>query len=191
MSSFSDKLTTHNQRARSARSEEVEKLSNKHLNWQNEIDKQKQVQKENFLKTYNSDIKRQLNAKDVARKQRIEARDDAKKKWQQSQDTISRRSRNYESIKSEQNHKNRKLNDKFERIEQTRVGIIQGKESAKEYQHELNSMKSNNNRKNKEHEQQQLNSIKERVWKKHKMTFIRRKKQMKEVLPPSTYEIYM
>jgi 6-pyruvoyl-tetrahydropterin synthase len=171
MSSFSDKLTTHNQRARSARSEKVEKLSNKHLNWQNEIDKQKQVQKENFLKTYNSDIKRQLNAKDVARKQRIEARDDAKKKWQQSQDTISRRSRNYESIKSEQNHKNRKLNDKF--------------------QHELNSMKSNNNRKNKEHEQQQLNSIKERVWKKHKMTFIRRKKQMKEVLPPSTYEIYM
>ena len=191
MSSFSDKLTTHNQRALSARSEKVEKLSNKHLNWQNEIDKQKQVQKENFLKTYNSDIKRQLNAKDVARKQRIEARDDAKKKWQQSQDTISRRSRNYESIKSEQNHKNRKLNDKFERIEQTRVGIIQGKESAKEYQHELNSMKSNNNRKNKEHEQQQLNSIKERVWKKHKMTFIRRKKQMKEVLPPSTYEIYM
>jgi len=191
MSSFSDKLTTHNTRARSARSEKVEKLSNKHLNWQNDIDKQKQVQKENFLRTYNSDIKRQLNSKDVARKQRIESRDESQKKRQQSQDTLSKQSKNYQDIKSEKNKRNMKLNERFESIEQRRIGTIRDKEQGREYQHEYNSMKSNNNKKNKEHEQQQLNSIKERVWKKHKMTFIRRKKQMKEVLPPSTYEIYM
>jgi hypothetical protein len=52
-------------------------------------------------------------------------------------------------------------------------------------------MRMSDNLKAKETEKQQLNSIKELVWKKHKMTAIRRKKQMKDVLPPSTYDIYM
>ena len=52
-------------------------------------------------------------------------------------------------------------------------------------------MRVTDNQKGKEIEKQQLNSIKERIRKKHKFTADRRKKQMKEVLPPNTYDIYM
>jgi len=45
--------------------------------------------------------------------------------------------------------------------------------------------------KGKEQVRQELNSIKERVWKKQRLTLTRRKKQMKEVEPPTTFEIYM
>ena len=48
-----------------------------------------------------------------------------------------------------------------------------------------------NNAMNKVHEANQLNAIKERVFKKHRYTYVRRKKQMEECMPPTTYEIYM
>ena len=35
-----------------------------------------------------------------------------------------------------------------------------------------------------------LNCIKERVWKKHKSTLIKRKKVLKEIAPANTWEIY-
>jgi len=56
---------------------------------------------------------------------------------------------------------------------------------------EMHSLKFEDNLKGKELERQQLNSIKERIWKKQKFTLARRKKQMKEVEPPTTFEIYM
>lgn len=46
------------------------------------------------------------------------------------------------------------------------------------------------NQKGKEIEKAQLNSIKERVWKKHKQTMLRRKKQQKDLAPPNTWEVY-
>lgn len=40
-------------------------------------------------------------------------------------------------------------------------------------------------------EKSHLNSIKERVWKKHRFTAVRRYRKMQEVAPPTTYDIYM
>jgi hypothetical protein len=63
-------------------------------------------------------------------------------------------------------------------------------ENAKKYQAEQNLLRQNYNQKGKDIEKAQLNSIKERVWKKHKQTLQRRKKQLKEVAPPNTWEVY-
>ena len=49
-------------------------------------------------------------------------------------------------------------------------------ENAKKYQAEQNLLRQNYNQKGKDIEKAQLNSIKERVWKKHKQTLQRRKK---------------
>lgn len=56
---------------------------------------------------------------------------------------------------------------------------------------ELNNARFEEFNKGKEQAKQELNSIKERVWKKQRFTLTRRKKQMKEVEPPTTFEIYM
>lgn len=51
-------------------------------------------------------------------------------------------------------------------------------------------MRSEDNMKGQIQEKAVLTSIKERVWKNHKATMARRRRQLKEVAPPSTYEIY-
>ncbi len=55
---------------------------------------------------------------------------------------------------------------------------------------EVNQQRVQDNLQGKAVEKVMLNSIKERVWKKHKQTQIRRRKIIKDVAPPSTYEIY-
>lgn len=63
-------------------------------------------------------------------------------------------------------------------------------QSARENKIEVNTLRSSNNLKNLHVEKLALTSIKERVIKQHKTTFLRRKRQLKEMQPPSTSQIY-
>lgn len=64
------------------------------------------------------------------------------------------------------------------------------KETCMEWTKSHNELMQTENKKRQAQEKSVLTSIKERVWKTHKSTFLRRKKQLKEFAPPSTFEIY-
>ena len=55
---------------------------------------------------------------------------------------------------------------------------------------EYNTLRTQDNQKGQVQEKAVLCSIKERVWKNHKAQMNRRRRQVKEFAPPSTYEIY-
>ena len=69
-----------------------------------------------------------------------------------------------------------KVQAKMQRIDKQSASQKQELETAKRYQIEQNQLRMAYNQKGKDIEKSQLNSIKERVWKKHKQTMLRRKK---------------
>lgn len=63
-----------------------------------------------------------------------------------------------------------------EKIEQSRLENKRKIEESKQWQAEFNQMKTTSNFERQETQMQQLNSIKERVWKRHSKTKARRQK---------------
>ena len=63
--------------------------------------------------------------------------------------------------------------------------------ASKTYRSEVNSIRFHDNLLNREQQRHQLDCIKERIWKKHKRVTQRISRQLRELAPPTTFEIYM
>lgn len=145
----------------------------------------------NFESSFKKDIDRQLHNKKVDNR-----RAKLQKEWLEERSTKSKergsvQSDNRSRLSKETADRISKSNQRFAYIESQRQKREQDKIFAGVLKKGRNEVKQENNAANKAHEQQQLDAIKERVFKRHTYRTVRRKKQMDECMPPTTYEIYM
>jgi hypothetical protein len=79
--------------------------------------------------------------------------------------------------------KHKKINEKYQEHQDL---IVQAGDWVRQH----NEITHSQVRQRQAHEKSVLTSIKERVYKTHTAKLLRRKRQLKEFAPPSTYEIY-
>ena len=97
----------------------------------------------------------------------------------------------YNSVKRVRSDYERSLNGKYNEIEKRNVIRSKQKSAEKEFNAEVSSIKAEDNIYNKATVKYQLDCIKERIWRKNRRVEVRRARQLQQLAPPTTFEIYM
>ena len=100
-------------------------------------------------------------------------------------------SNNKQEVDRQEQLTRRSLNEQFRSIEERRQELNRSIDQKREFLKECNDMRQKDNDVNRSAQKMLLDSIKERIWRKHKRFQQRRSRHMQIITPPSTFDIYM
>ena len=138
-----------------------------------------------------SALKRKENLKQKEKRFAISKKLDKSDRLKEEKERWDRFVRNREEQDRLRNQQRKNLNDQFRSIEYKRLEHNKSLDQKKEYVRELNDIRRQDNEANRQQQKIILDSIKERIWRKHKRFQAKRARQMQITAPPSTFDIYM